>query len=346
MNIKSEISKDTSLILKGIAVVLLVMTHLCGVNNEWIVSIPLGYTNGATILSMIGRSCFYIFAFLTGYGMYHSYKKGNIFKASLKKGISFLLLYWLILLSLFLPFYIATGSWDTKEFFLSLIGVGHINIYSWYVYFYLIVLITLPLLRLILNKHWSIVPISIVVLIGVYLILMKFQNNIPIYDNLCTCLFCYISVLIGYAFAKECYLTKIVKLFKEKRVLVIISSLLLYIASFILYFFWTKGILMPFITMFLIICLATCFTYNVPTLIKKTLTLLGSVSTALWFIHAVVLTPYINRICNFEWFFYLPREAFVVVIFTIVILLPVAWIYTKVHSFAINKLFMGSSNKA
>ncbi len=91
------------------------------------------------------------------------------------------------------------------------------NAYSWYVYFYIIVLITLPLLHLLLKKHWSVAPISIVVLIGAYIVLAVLQNKIPVYDKIVNCIFAYVSVIIGYAFAKESYLTKIVTLFKEKN---------------------------------------------------------------------------------------------------------------------------------
>ena len=37
-----ELSKQTSLILKGVAIILMVATHLLGASNDYLISIPIG----------------------------------------------------------------------------------------------------------------------------------------------------------------------------------------------------------------------------------------------------------------------------------------------------------------
>lgn len=332
-----EISKQTSLILKGIGAILIVATHLLGVSNSYLISIPLCSANMAYYLSLFARMCVYIFAFISGYGLFYSFTKYKDKPLSykvlsiIKKILVFLIGYWLILLTLFLPFYIASGSWNTKDFFLSLFGLSGINMYSWYVYFYIIVLITLPLLHLLLRKHWSIPIIFIVLFVGLYFVLRAFQSKIPYYDSIVNCVFAYISVLIGYAFARDSYLTKLVNLVKQKRWIIIVSSLVLTFGIFAIYCKWTYGIIMPFMSMFFVIAISLLFTYNVPKWITKPFMILGECSMFIWFAHAIVLTPYINQIVNFEWFFYLPREAVCVVIFTLIILTPICYLYHFVH---------------
>lgn len=299
---KFEISKSTSLIIKALAIILMVATHLLGANTDVLISIPLGSTNMAHYLSYLGRMCVYMFAFVSGYGLYYSLSKIDEepvevkVKSVFKKIITFLIGYWLILFTLFLPFYISSGSWNTGDFFLSLFGFGSMNIYSWYVYFYIIVLLTLPLLHLLLKKHWSIAPTCIAVLIGTYVVLALLQNKIPVYDKIVNCIFAYISVIIGYAFAKESYLTKIVALFKGKRWIVILLSSFLFVGVFIIYSKWTYGIIMPFLTLLFLIPISLLFTFSVPRWIVTPLELLGKSSMYIWFMHAIVLTDYINKV--------------------------------------------------
>lgn len=87
------ISKNESIIIQSIAVMLMVFHHLFGfperINSDYIIISDFSFLHIGTILSYFGRICIGIFAFNFGYGIY---KKLNSFTYSsyfdvLKKGV-------------------------------------------------------------------------------------------------------------------------------------------------------------------------------------------------------------------------------------------------------------------
>ena len=103
-------TKTASLYLKGIAILMMLATHLLFfVQSPNILSIPL--PNGSNVSAYIGYACALcvpVFAFINGYGLskvYEGKSLGQIYLYSIKKMGLFLLEYWIILFSLFVPFY-------------------------------------------------------------------------------------------------------------------------------------------------------------------------------------------------------------------------------------------------
>jgi len=124
-------NKQTSLCIKAIAIIMMVATHLFGLYaSSSIISITL--PNGRLFSSYIGYACglcVALFAFLTGFGLQKSFEGksiGGVYLYSLKKIVVFLLEYWVILFSLFFPFYACTvaGAVDWMMILRSLIGWG------------------------------------------------------------------------------------------------------------------------------------------------------------------------------------------------------------------------------
>ena len=107
-----NLTKDISAKIKGIAIILMIMTHtfsLFGAKSNFFV-LPLLNT-GTTFEAVLGRSaviCVYLFAFISGYGLFHSYKSKDlksIFLLTITKIVQFLLcIGWLFLL--FTPLFI------------------------------------------------------------------------------------------------------------------------------------------------------------------------------------------------------------------------------------------------
>ena len=124
-------TKTASLYLKGIAILMMLATHLLFfVQSPNILSIPL--PNGSNVSAYIGYACALcvpVFAFINGYGLskvYEGKSLGQIYLYSIKKMGLFLLEYWIILFSLFVPFYACSvaGAVDWLLILRSLFGWG------------------------------------------------------------------------------------------------------------------------------------------------------------------------------------------------------------------------------
>ena len=117
--------------------------------------------------------------------------------------------------------------------------------YGWYVYFYLLLLVTLPVISKLLNfNKWLAITISYVPFIGVYLILNRLQSHIPHYDILCILLFAYATSCVGYTFAKHNFLSYISNLFNNRKWLILLISGLVGFGTQILIFgYMGRGII-------------------------------------------------------------------------------------------------------
>ena len=80
MNQKNELTKESTIYIKGIAIILMFCNHLFPI-IEWIYpenmywSISIGEKTIASYIGGYGKICVAIFAFLTGIGFYHTLKK-------------------------------------------------------------------------------------------------------------------------------------------------------------------------------------------------------------------------------------------------------------------------------
>lgn len=101
--------------IKGMALILMYASHLFAF-PDWLaegngfVSIPLFGNTIAYFVGKFGGICVSVFMFLTGYGMYYSYKKGSSAAIGAKKAVKFLLKYWLLMFTFFLPVQIGGGK--------------------------------------------------------------------------------------------------------------------------------------------------------------------------------------------------------------------------------------------
>ena len=90
MNKEFSFTKNHTEILKGVAILLMLFHHLFAF-PEWYVEgvsyigIPLRANTLEYVIGQFGHICVAVFAFLTGYGMFFSYKSGSIIKKSFKK---------------------------------------------------------------------------------------------------------------------------------------------------------------------------------------------------------------------------------------------------------------------
>ena len=146
-----QMNRTQSSIIKGIAIILMIIHHFYGFPNTIRGDISLGilgeipeYVSNAT------KICVGLFSFLTGWIFYIN-DKG--LKYYFRKIVLFLFDYWII----FIPILISAvafgyrplfGDIMTEMFALS----SHIMVHNWYVLFYIEILILFPTLRYVVRK--------------------------------------------------------------------------------------------------------------------------------------------------------------------------------------------------
>lgn len=151
-----RISRLTSTQIKGIAIIMMIFHHLFSYPDWWKTSfspvlysfIPLEYI---VVFGQCMKMCIPVYAFITGYGLSCSYagkKVTDIYKWTIRKLISLLLNYWLILGAVVLMlFFCGRLDINVKGFVGNLFGLGELIIpFAWYISFYIIILLVFPLL--------------------------------------------------------------------------------------------------------------------------------------------------------------------------------------------------------
>lgn len=154
MREKSYLSYDTSAVMKGIALIFMFIHHFFTFPNWYVEGIS--YPELAFLVDhfcMPFKICVSVFAFLTGYFYYFAPNK-NI-KYSFRKITDFLIMYWMI----YLPYLLAAillGYYDVPwtDAVLELFALKHhVMTFGWYVYFYTISMLILPVMVKLSEKN-------------------------------------------------------------------------------------------------------------------------------------------------------------------------------------------------
>ena len=150
--------KDEAKMVAGIAIVMMLCHHFFGfpeqlVNGNhftYLISTP--WVNTAQFFASFGKLCVAIFAFCSGYALWISSKSFMDVKSIARRGLNFLVSYWIIL-AIFLIVGLIVGDElpDGETLAFNLLGLktstwsSYVNItFAWYVAFYISWLIVAP----------------------------------------------------------------------------------------------------------------------------------------------------------------------------------------------------------
>lgn len=147
------INRETTFVIKGIAIILMFVHHSFTYPNWYIEGIS--YPSLLTFASCMRnpfRLCVAIFAFLTGYFYVFSAKT---YKYSFKKITDLLFAYWMIYLPILLISVLSgcyTLSWTDvlKECFSI---INPVMVFCWYIHFYMITMLILPIISKLLDRN-------------------------------------------------------------------------------------------------------------------------------------------------------------------------------------------------
>ncbi len=271
--------KDKTAIIKGIAIVFMIMLH-CGV---------------ADVLKL----CVGIFTFMVGYG--YAFAKEKDWRYSLQHIKKLLIPFWTILFVFTFPVMYAQGNLGgSKMILLNMFGINsEYNWYSWFVTFYIYCMIIMPLISRIIDKKPIMATIGFIILAYV---LEASVHAIPNWsDNdwsqrLYDCLLCTPGMLLGYLFAHKGWYTKVKA---PAHWSVTIVAVLLVASVFVLrnYVGSIAGFNFDFFyaPMFIMSVLIIFNQYKLP-LLTNILIAFGNVSVYMWFFHALFFTETVRGV--------------------------------------------------
>lgn len=295
-------TKQESTILKGVAILLMLVHHFG--NPSFLIDEMRTSLLPPPIWVEISGYCkitVAMFAFLSGYAMFELKEKYAGYKYTFDKAVKFLLSYWVVAF-LFIIIGFASDDIlpDLKTAVLNLIGfeVGlkevlgyeYINVtFAWYVRFYLIVLLTMPLIiRLDKQLPHSIAVFAVIVICiisnfalkdcGYYLI----KKLVLVYTEWMPC------ILFGYLANKYNIIDKLIRFHVPALFLFASTTVVIrHIIGSSLY-----GTSIDFIyTLFIVATVIGTIRRYQHKYLVKTLIFLGINSTSIWFLQSLFFIP-------------------------------------------------------
>lgn len=272
-------AKDKTAIIKGIAIVFMVMLH-CGV---------------ADVLKL----CVGIFTFMVGYG--YAFAKVKDLRYSWQHIKKLLIPFWTILFVFTFPvMYIQGNLYDIRKLLLNLFGINsEYNFFSWFVAFFIYAMIVMPLMSRLIDRK-PIVATAVLIFIAfaletvVYSILGWSKNDWT--QRTFDCILCTPGMLLGYLFAHERWYTSI-KIPKHWSMIIVAALIVAIVFILRSYLGSLIGFNLDFFyaPLFILAVLIIFNLYKLPVL-SRTLMELGNVSVYMWFFHALFFTEVVSYV--------------------------------------------------
>lgn len=295
--------------LKGIAIIMMVIHHVLTFPDWW----PDGFIYSQNLLRFAElfcsplKLCVSIFAFITGY--FYFSKDNKNYAYSFNKIIKFLIKYLVIYAFLLLLAYINNHNLPItlKDILLGLIGFDYkINCFNWYVYFYIITMLLLPILDKFMKRSNSfaiLFGVILPVVFGRILTLFLREDGLLI-DAVRNVIYFLPIVSFGYLFAKNKLFSIFDEILSEITNNKLIKAIVLFITLFISFFgrYCCENISFASYTFMgndlsikinLDVIYAPLFIYSIVNIFNyfkvdfKILQNIGVHSTSIWFIHCL-----------------------------------------------------------
>lgn len=210
--------KSTTNIIKGVALIMMLVHHLFTFPHYWIdgINYPLLAEVSGFFQNQL-KICVPVFCFLTGY--FYCFCKTKTYKYSFKKITDFLINYWILFIVFgLLAVFIAGYRYSFSDIVLEAFGILRPTMYfCWYVYFYCIALLLLPLVSKIMGKK-----IYIDLFIAIVLVQYPFNHLANFFDSSFWAFEIFKSIsswipvlLMGYVFAQYELYSKLDKIFSK-----------------------------------------------------------------------------------------------------------------------------------
>ena len=298
------ISKETSEVIKGVAIIMMLVHHfwnpiLSPDLNFWYFQ---GNLNIFAISSDFSKICVAVFAFLNGYVMFLNRDKYKNTKYICQKGIRFLVDYWIIAILFIIIGFAVDENFPSLQVFVmnmfgfevgakEVLGYDYINVtFAWYVRFYVMLLITMPVLLRFMDlidktKYRIFVGFTVCVVSSILSKTLCHSSAYIVTKLFAVYLEWLPCVIAGYITCKY----QLFDYLKNKNKFMIIAFMfLLFLIQYKIGVFINYTFIYPYLIIYIIMVLVESHKLL---LLKRTLCYLGQLSMYIWFIHGIFFTP-------------------------------------------------------
>lgn len=293
------ITKDESNMIKGIAIILMMIHHFWSSMQPIPVKIVVMGGQISNIELMIGsmcKICVSLFAFLTGWVLYLN-PKFKSYSYNFRKAKSFILNYWIaelifiivgFMFCLKLPsfsillanlFGFETGAYE-------IMGYDYVNVtFAWYVRFYLFLLLSFPILLRCLNLASKVRPllsfIGFILFFGIMCYLCRMSDNYFVRKLLAVYFEWIPCVVVGYYFNRYGWF----RYFERINTKLLCIFFILYL---LLCYKFSVGYNSDWFSAIILVWLCMKAIHRIH---SKVLVRLGKASMFIWFIHGLFFLP-------------------------------------------------------
>ena len=333
----SILDQKTSRYIKAVAIVMMVIHHFFAFPDRWLESnlfITWGGLAGKPIEQLLGemcKLCVCIFAFISGYGTYISFRKRTLLKQRflycVKKIVSLVFMYWIAMICFFIPlvsYFKGIGMVEiVNNLFLKSTSLVHTG---WYVLFYVEAIICIFLYSFIEKENSWFLDCIICIGLPIILEILKTGNMFSHY---------YPTFMLGYIFSKY----SLYQTYEKKVHSQILKYTISIVALFGLLIVRLKfGDTVGFVSMITfigpIICYVLAFVLRFIArfqYIEKLLLFLTKYCTWYWFLHAI----FHSGILLIQKIGYMPKIPILIIIWVFLILTPVAMLLQGIYNICI-----------
>ncbi len=332
-------SKKMTGILKSVAIILMFIHHFFSIQRYLPSDHPYAWAaDFEKYFTAPTKSCVAIFAFITGYMYFFSKKKS--FESSLKSCGNLLIRYWVIAFPL-LALAVVSGVYQASfsNIILELFGLqGNVMCFAWYVYFYLFIMLFLPLMvKLFRNKTWLLLLLLFLAFNFLFSpIYALISNDLLSFKTIVSnCWITLFPTVMGYAIAGSDLYSRVKKQLDKvpsflRALLLIVLLGASFMAPYLFYFDFvelfhvgrfTFGLAIngyAFYIPVFIFCLVELLSFLENKKAIRVFEILGKYSVYMWFWHCMffgALSRYTKRVL------YAPRNPILVLIWGILICL-------------------------
>ena len=296
-SIQITFEKDKTAIIKGFAIVFMILLHVFGGAGWYEGDIPMNHNEGLICFMHSFQICVGIFVFMIGYGYAFSRKKD--FSYSVKHVKQLLTAFWIILFVFAVPASLETlhsaQLGGARLLYLNMFGIDETLLWvSWFVYLFIWSMIVMPFLGRLLDKHpyfWIVVLsfLCYVIEVAIWWFVPNFNMHIW-WHTFDICVSWTPTILLGYLFAQKEWFQKI--RIPNHWLVSVIASVLVFVVL------WLKMVL-PGIKILnfdiiyapiIILCILVVFSQLKMNFFSKVMSELGAKSVYMWFVHALFFT--------------------------------------------------------
>lgn len=322
--------KDTTLIIKGFAIVFMIVLHVFG-GGGWY-DADLAMNHNEALMKFMGafKICVGMYVFMVGYG--YAFSKTKDFAYSFKHIKQLLSVFWLILFVFAIP---AAANFidDSKDLIHNMFGLSSSLCWvSWFVYFYIWAMCIMPFAsRLIDRKPIIYTPILMLLAFGAMAAVHRIMSLNDWTQALFDCLLNTPLLLLGYTFARLNIYEKIRIPASWVTVIIsiIVAALVIVSRAYIQGYatFITRLIETPVI----ILCILAMFNAKPLKFTRKVFSELGDKSVYMWFFHALFFTAATRQV--YQQFIMVSDNLWIIALWTIILSYACSYILKMVKEF-------------